>query len=161
MSNNMQDKFDDNGNPINIPNDAYLGVPTGDGSTTAGGFDSNYMGLKLKPNDQRNFFKTMDIVMYHGGKGVQYTLFNPHIVDFNIDGIDYTSSDPVNINLTIVYENFALRPTVNFDISDEDLARFENYTGEPLGSLVLPPGVENGGRDLAHLKTPSTDEGSE
>ena len=103
-------------------------VPSGDGEGTSGSFnrpfDSNSAGLNLQPGAERNFITSIDIVQYHGQKVIKYTLFNPMITSFEIDGIDYSDSGANMINLNIVYENFTIDPDVNAWISEDDLGRF-------------------------------------
>ena len=103
-------------------------VPSGDGEGTSGSFnrpfDSNSSGLNLQPGDERNFITSIDIVQYHGQKVIKYTLFNPMITSFEIDGLDYSDSGANMINLNIMYENFTIDPNVNSWISEDDLKRF-------------------------------------
>lgn len=103
-------------------------VPSGDGEGTTGSFtrpfNSNQAGLNLQPGDKRNFITSIDIVQYHGQKVLKYTLFNPIITNFTVDGIDYSDSSPNMINLKVQYENFTIDPNVNAWISEEDLGRF-------------------------------------
>lgn len=103
-------------------------VPSGDGEGTSGSFnrpfDSNSSGLNLQPGNERNFITSIDIVQYHGQKVIKYTLFNPMITSFEIDGLDYSDSGANMINLNVMYENFTIDPTVNSWISEDDLGRF-------------------------------------
>lgn len=103
-------------------------VASGDGEGTTGSFnrpfDSNSSGLNLQPGEQRNFITSIDIVQYHGQKVIKYTLFNPMITSFQIDGLDYSDSSANMINLNIMYENFTIDPNVNAWISEDDLGRF-------------------------------------
>jgi hypothetical protein len=64
-------------------------------------------------------------VLYHGNKGVQYSIMNPVITSFKPGTIDYASSDVMEFSLTLEYESFTTYSTYNFDLSGEDLDRFE------------------------------------
>jgi hypothetical protein len=103
-------------------------VPSGDGEGTTGSFtrpfNSNQAGLNLQPGDKRNFITSIDIAQYHGQKVLKYTLFNPIITNFTVDGLDYSDSSPNMINLKVQYENFTIDPNVNAWISEDDLGRF-------------------------------------
>jgi hypothetical protein len=94
-------------------------------------FDSNSAGLNLQPADQRNFLTSIDVVQYHGQKAIKYTLFNPIITSFEIDGINYAESKASTITMSIEYENFTMSPNVNEWMDEDDLSRFSNfYTNE-------------------------------
>ena len=90
-------------------------------------FNSNDAGLNLQPGAQRNFITSIDIVQYHGQRGIMHTLFNPLITSFEIDGIDYADSSACTITLDIAYENFTINPDINAFISKEDLERFSDF----------------------------------
>lgn len=110
-------------------------------------FNSNDAGLNLQPGDQRNFITSIDIVQYHGQRGIMHTLFNPLITSFEIDGIDYADSSACTITLDIAYENFTINPDINAFISEEDLERFSDFnkdkwhigTGREPGTLAQGP----------------------
>jgi len=67
-------------------------------------FKSNEAGLNLQVD--KNFFERIDIILYHGGKGVQYSLTNPFITQFGNSELDYASSEVMEFNMVIDYENF-------------------------------------------------------
>lgn len=90
-------------------------------------FKSNEAGLNLQVD--KNFFERIDIILYHGGKGVQYSLTNPFITQFGNSELDYASSDVMEFNMQIEYENFTTYDIANFDLSAVDLDRFENVAG--------------------------------
>ena len=117
--------------PVQTPHDIVPGeVPSGDGNGFASfneGFDSNWMGLRLQPQALRNFIDSIDIVQYHGQKCIKYTLFRPMITNFEIDGIDHSSSEANLITIDITYENFAMQPMINEFISEDDLQRFSDF----------------------------------
>jgi len=104
-------------------------------------FDSNDAGLNLQPGDQRNFITSIDIVQYHGQRGIMHTLFNPLITSFEIDGIDYTDSSACTITLDIAYENFTINPEINAFISEEDLERFSDFNKNEWKQLPREPGT--------------------
>ena len=85
------------------------------------------MGLRLQENARRNFIDSIDIVQYHGQKCIKYTLFRPMITNFEIDGIDHSSSEANLITIDITYENFAMQPIINEFISEDDLQRFSDF----------------------------------
>ena len=86
-------------------------------------FDSNRAGFN--PNATSKFFERIDYVMYHGNKGVQYSILNPVMTSFKPGTIDYASSDPLEFNMTFDYESFTTYNKYNFQLSGEDLDRFE------------------------------------
>jgi len=90
-------------------------------------FKSNEAGLNLQVD--KNFFERIDIILYHGGKGVQYSLTNPFITQFGNSELDYASSEVMEFNMVIDYENFTTYDIANFDLSAVDLDRFENVAG--------------------------------
>ncbi len=87
-------------------------------------FDSNATGYN--PNISAHFFERIDYVLYHGNKGVQYSIFNPVLTSFKPAAIDYSSSNFRDFQLTFEYERFTVYNAVNFGLSGEDLDRFEN-----------------------------------
>lgn len=99
----------------------------GSDSVTLGQFDSGAMGYNLRPGKERNFITSMDIVKFHGQKAIRYTIFNPLITDFQIDGIDHSDSAPAMITMNISYENFSINPAVNDWISEDELQRFTGF----------------------------------
>jgi hypothetical protein len=93
-------------------------------------WESNEYGYNL--NLISNFFERIDYVLYHGNKGVQYSLTNPVMTRFRTGEIDYASSDVMEFDMTFEYESFTIHENVNFDLSTFDLSRFENarnFTG--------------------------------
>lgn len=90
-------------------------------------FNSNEAGLNLQVD--KNFFERIDIILYHGGRGVQYSLTNPFITQFSNSEIDYANSEAMEFNMQIEYENFTTYDIANFELSSVDLDRFENVAG--------------------------------
>lgn len=90
-------------------------------------WDSNQYGYNL--NLVSNFFERIDYVLYHGNKGIQYSLINPVITRFRTGEIDYSSSEVMDFDLTFEYESFTIHETVNFQLSEFDILRFENASG--------------------------------
>jgi len=93
----------------------------------AGGpFDSNKYGYN--PNLNPNFFERIDYVLYHAQKGVQYSLINPVMTGFTHTPIDYASNELMEFTMTFQYEAFTTYDQVNFDLTNVDLARFEDVS---------------------------------
>jgi|TARA_B110000858_G_C17770077_1_gene459138 hypothetical protein len=103
-------------------------IPTGDGSGPTYGFNSGYsdnnMGYNLRPGKEKYFVSHIDIVMFHAQRTIVYTLFNPIVTNFTVDGIDHQSAEPVMINMDISYENFSIKPVINGFIPEADMERF-------------------------------------
>lgn len=99
-------------------------------------FNSNEAGFNLQ--FEQNFFERIDFILYHGGKGVQYSVTNPTITAFRTKEIDYASSEFMEFTITADYENFTTYDIANFDLTKVDLDRFED----------LPDGFEFYGDDL-------------
>ena len=51
----------------------------------------------------------------------------PNKLNFEIDGIDHSSSEANLITIDITYENFAMQPIINEFISEDDLQRFSDF----------------------------------
>jgi hypothetical protein len=95
-----------------------------------GGWNSNKMGYNV--NITPYFFERIDYVLYHGNKGVQYSLLNPVLTSFKTSDLDYSENGLMNFDLTFEYENFTVFNEVNFALSNFDVARFERadkFTG--------------------------------
>lgn len=110
-----------------VPESVASGSTAGTSGSFNRPFNSNTAGLNLQPADERNFITSIDIVQYHGQRAIKYTLFNPIITSFEIDGIDYSESSANQINLNIEYENFTIDPNVNAFIDQDDLKRFSDF----------------------------------
>ena len=87
-------------------------------------FNSIDAGLDIGTTGQ--FINQISLVTYHGGKGVEYILFNPIIKDFTPGGIDYSSSAVRKFSMTFEYENFTINEKVNFTLDGADKARWED-----------------------------------
>lgn len=99
----------------------------------AGGpYDSNKYGYNLNTNP--NFFERIDYVLYHAQKGVQYSLINPVMTGFTHTPIDYASNELMEFTMTFQYESFTTYDQVNFDLTNVDLARFEDASSLELVS---------------------------
>lgn len=90
-------------------------------------WNSNAYGYNV--NELANFFERIDYVLYHGNKGIQYSLINPVLTRFRTGEIDYASSDVMEFDMTFEYESFTIYEQVNFGLSEFDVARFENASG--------------------------------
>lgn len=119
--------------------DLVLGSKFGQGGGDV--WDSNSYGYNV--NELANFFERIDYVIYHGNKGVQYSLINPVLTRFRTGEIDYSSSEAMEFDMTFEYESFTIYEQVNFGLSEFDVARFENASGftgpafVPIGTPVL------------------------
>jgi hypothetical protein len=107
----------------------------GDEVTKGYQWSSNDFGLDLGVT--KNFFERIDMILYHGNKGVQYSLFNPMMKGFSASEIDYSASDIMDFKIDFEYENMTTSNVYNFDLSEQDVARFENMAGVKL------PGIGN------------------
>lgn len=141
-------------------------IPTGGTEGPTYGFNSQYsdnnMGYNLLPGDQKYFLDHIDIVMFHAQRTMVYTMFNPIVTGFTVDGFDHSSSDPVMVNMDISYENFTVSPVVNGFIPDHDMERFLKGGGDKTEYEKLrgtgPLGVNtNDTRDQASLQEKSLD----
>lgn len=96
------------------------------GKTGESGFDSNRAGYN--PNATPHFFERIDYVLYHGNKGIQYSIINPVLTSFKAAELDYTSSEFRDFQMSFEYEKFTVHNVLNFGLSEEDLDRFENVS---------------------------------
>lgn len=102
-------------------------------------FNSNEAGFNT--NVTAHFFERIDYVLYHGNKGVQYSIINPVLKGFRASDIDYGDSGFKDFELSFEYENFTVYNKVNFGLSEEDVDRFENVadlTGPAFAQADLP-----------------------
>ena len=106
----------------------FIGSQYGEG----GPFDSNKYGYNV--NENPNFFERIDYVLYHAQKGVQYSLINPVMTGFTHTPLDYASNDVMEFTMTFQYESFTTYDEVNFDLTNIDLARFEDASSLELVS---------------------------
>ena len=137
--------------PRKIPYDVVpSAIPTGSTEGPTYGFNSTYsdnnMGYNLRPGKEKYMVSHIDIVMFHAQRTIVYTMFNPIVTGFTVDGIDHASSDAVMINMDITYENFTISPVVNGFIPEADMARFL-VSGS--GEKELYKGVREVGTDIA------------
>lgn len=88
------------------------------------GWDSNRAGYNT--NLSANFFERIDYVLYHGNKGVQYSIINPVLTSFKPGPIDYSDSSFREFEVTFDYESFTTHNVINFELSEEDIDRFED-----------------------------------
>lgn len=117
------------------------------------GFDSNIAGYNL--NNSSQFFERIDYVLYHGNKGVQYSIINPMMAEFKPGNIDYSSSEVQEFTMTFDYERFTVYNKLNFDLETEDIDRFEEL-GAITGDLFeegKKPLILETGRTLDVLGT--------
>ena len=87
-------------------------------------FDSNKAGYN--PNLTANFFERIDYVLYHANKGIQYSIINPVLTGFKAGNLDYSDSGFREFDLTFEYESFTTHENLNFDLTEEDVDRFED-----------------------------------
>ena len=100
-----------------------IGNKFGQGSTR---FDSNQYGYNLPLT--ANFFERIDMILYHGNKGIQYSMIKPTMTAFKTNDIDYSDSNFLNFELEFDYESFTTSNVLNFDLSDTDKERFEDVS---------------------------------
>jgi hypothetical protein len=137
-------------NPKKIPYDVVpSAIPTGSTEGPTYGFNSQYsdnnMGYNLLPGSQKYFLNHIDIVMFHSQRSIVYTMFNPIVTGFTVDGFDHSSSDPVMVNMDISYENFSVKPLVNSFIPEADMERFFKGGGSKTDYELLRSDTEVSG----------------
>jgi hypothetical protein len=88
---------------------------------------SNKAGYNV--NSTPYFFERIDYVLYHGNKGVQYSLLRPVLTGFKTTDLDYAESGLMTFDLTFEYENFTMHQDLNFELSNFDVGRFEEANG--------------------------------
>lgn len=136
----------------NISTEFGMSSGTAGGISGQTGFDSNKAGYN--PQQTANFFERIDYVLYHGNKGVQYSIINPVLTSFKPGSIDYASSNPMEFALSFAYERFTVYNVLNFDLSEEDVDRFENTDGvtfvDALNDVTLPTVMQQE-REIATL----------
>lgn len=136
---NARNKFSDGDRDPKTLYDKFSEYTGADGNKFGSGstvFDSNQFGYNLPLTS--NFFERIDIILYHGNKGVQYSLTNPMMTNFKPDTLDYSSSDVMQFDMTFAYENFQMYNLLNFDLDDTDKARFENMENVDLPGTYNP-----------------------
>ena len=116
---------------------AATGTPNIDQETV---YDSNAYGYNI--NQDPNFFERIDFILYHGNKGVQYSIINPTLKSLKMGDIDYSSSDILEYELTFDYENFVPYSVTNFTLTDADVQRFEQ------GYKFVGPAFEEGRKPI-------------
>tara|TARA_R110001606_G_scaffold4681_2_gene22122 strand:+ start:1608 stop:2759 length:1152 start_codon:yes stop_codon:yes gene_type:complete len=135
--------------------DVHMNTPAGlENNSEFGGtsFKSGEAGLNLQRDKQ--FFERIDIIMYHGGKGVQYSLTGPLLNSFSMGDIDYSSNEFVEFTMNIEYENFTTFDIANFDLGAVDLDRFEKVNGLDFASdevMIKPLGILGSGSEMEFL----------
>ena len=82
-------------------------------------------GFGFTQRETPYFFERIDMIMYHGNTGVQYSLANPIITSINFGDIDYADSGFKDIQIQVAYEYFSVFDQLNFNLGEQDLARFE------------------------------------
>jgi len=90
------------------------------------GFDSNSFGLNL--TQEVNFFERIDMILYHGQKGIQYSLMNPVMSKMSFSQIDYADSGFMDFQMDFEYEYFTTSNVYNFELGELDRARFEDVS---------------------------------
>ena len=99
--------------------------PSDDSGMTkfTGAFDSNSDGLNIQ--ETSHFFERIDYVLYHGKRGIQYSLINPYLVRFTPAPLDYADSNAFEFGLEFQYEKFTVHSVANFSLGAEDYDRFD------------------------------------
>ena len=124
------------------------------GTTSESLFNSNDAGYNL--NSSAQFFERIDYVLYHGNKGVQYSIINPMMSEFKPGSIDYSSSELQEFTLTFDYERFTVFNKLNFELGAEDVDRFEQLgaiSGDLFSEDITKPVVLETQRTLDILGT--------
>ena len=111
-------------------------------------FDSNAAGYNLNASAQ--FFERIDYVLYHGRRGVQYSIINPVMTNFKPGTIDYSSSELQEFSMEFEYERFTVFNELNFRLDGTDDERFEDTKQIKFDSTVVG---EDGEDDKSHLPT--------
>lgn len=121
----------------------------------SGAFDSNSDGL----NTQRtsNFFERIDYILYHGSKGIQYSLINPYLVRFTPAPLDYADSNAFEFALEFQYEKFTVHSVSNFGLSEEDLDRFDPTAEKFEGPAHTRTAAEKSQLETGTLRTENLD----
>lgn len=106
-------------------------------------FASNEAGFNLQL--EQNFFDRIDLILYHGGRGVQYSLMRPYIKSFRGGAIEYATASLMEFDFEVDYENFTTYDVANFKLTKVDLDRFEEdggikYPGDDF--IIKPLGAE-------------------
>lgn len=96
------------------------------------------------------FFERIDMIMYHGNTGVQYSLANPIITSINFGDIDYADSGFKDIQIQVAYEFFTVHDQLNFKLGEQDLSRFERMENVEL------PGRYAGDKKPIAITEPTT-----
>jgi len=159
-----QHEVDGNGRPTpkKIPYDVVpQKVPTGNSSGPTYGFNLTYsdnnMGYNIRPGNEKYFISHIDIVHYHAQRAIKYTMYNPIVTSFTVDGFDHADSQPVMINMNIEYENFSISPVINGFIPEEDMKRFVRYGSEEVYKRLRSTGPldrgDNPGGQMASKDT--------
>jgi hypothetical protein len=112
-----------------VPEKLTTGSATAD---TMSGFtqiwNENSNGLNIRPGAERNFLTHIDLLVYHAQRYVRYTMFNPIVTSFKVDSLDYSSSQPITIQMEISYESFSIDPNINSFIPEDDMKRWGNFS---------------------------------
>lgn len=87
-------------------------------------FPSNNAGYDI--TRQAHFIDHIKIINYAGGKGVEYILFRPQITSFDPGDLDYTDSGFRTFDIEFEIENMTVNRQFNFEMNEQDLARFDN-----------------------------------
>jgi hypothetical protein len=117
----------------------FGGYETIESAFASDSFNSNQAGYNT--NITAHFFERIDYVLYHGNKGVQYSLINPVMTGFKASDIDYSDSGFKDFELQFEYESFTVYNRVNFGLTEEDVDRFENVadlSGPAFAQADLP-----------------------
>ena len=115
------------------------------------GYDADAFGFTQRETPY--FFERIDMIMYHGNTGVQYSLANPIITSINFGDIDYSDSGFKDIEIQIAYEYFTVHDQLNFKLGELDLSRFERmenvdlpgrYAGDDVPIAIKEPTTMRG-----------------
>ena len=107
-------------------------------------------GFGFTQRETPYFFERIDMIMYHGNTGVQYSLANPIITSINFGDIDYADSGFKDIQIQVAYEYFTVHDQLNFKLGEQDLSRFERMENVEL------PGRYAGDKKPIAITEPTT-----
>jgi hypothetical protein len=110
-------------------------------------YDSDAFGFNV--SETPYFFERIDFILYHGNKGVQYSVTNPVMNRIRFSEIDYSSSEIMDFQMEFDFENFTTSNKLNFDLTETDLERFET-----ISKAENLPGFASGTRKPVALENP-------
>lgn len=96
-------------------------------------------GFSPQPGPDNNFFESLDIYTFYGGKYTKMRVYNPKISSLEFDSMETESSGLNSINMTVKHEGVAFEE-VAYKLSPELISKF-NLNG---GDYYEPPDLFGG-----------------